>query len=150
MIYLTYGPPRNAVLEPFLHEISANNEPPFPGGRAAIIADSERGGEANAEPAAADGDPTEAPTHAKARGGRDGLRNSQHTQEACQGSEIELCRYRNTDSENFSLTILRWQFVRGESDFTLLTYVSDIVLKDFVERARVRVWTRHATFQNDI
>ena len=58
------------------------------GGRAAIIADGKRGGEANAQPAAADGDPAEAPAHAEARGGGDGLGNSQHAQEACQGSKI--------------------------------------------------------------
>ena len=61
------------------------------GGRAAILADGERGGEADAEPAAADGDPAEAAAHAAAGGGRDGLGNSQHTQEACQGSQIQRC-----------------------------------------------------------
>ena len=77
MLYMT-----KSNMKPEKYEINS------PGGGTAIIADFKRGGEADAQPVAADGDPTEAPAHAEARGGRDGLGNSQHTQEACQGSEI--------------------------------------------------------------
>ena len=58
------------------------------GGRTFSIAHGERGGEADAQPAPAYGNPTEALAHAEARGYRDGLGESQHTQEACQGSGI--------------------------------------------------------------